>query len=104
MKRYAKPMTDIKSAVESTEMTPPPPMSEISIARLIDDGLVALHREMKNLLTMSAKGKLDSANAKDLRDHMKLLFELNSRENESLRGISDEELKEQAKVALSEET
>jgi|SRR5271166_4713405 len=78
-------------------------VSDISVARLIDDGLLAIHREMKNLLMLSAKGKLDGANARDLRDTVKLLFELKDRENDSLRGLTDEQLKEQAKAALSEE-
>jgi hypothetical protein len=71
------------------------PISDISIARLIDDSLLALYREIKNLLILSAKGKLSPVDARDLRDHMKLLFELKDREGESLKGMSDEQLKEQ---------
>lgn len=70
-----------------------PPVSDISVQRLIDDSLLALYREVKNLLTLSAKGKLDPSCARDLRDHLKLLFELKDRENESLRHITDDELK-----------
>lgn len=70
-----------------------PPVSEISIQRLIDDSLVILYREIKNLMILSVKGKLPAAEARDLRDHLKLLFELKEREGESLKGISDEELK-----------
>jgi len=78
-------------------------VSDISVTRLIDDGLLAIHREMKNLLMLSAKGKLDAAQARDLRDTVKLLFELQARENDSLRGLTDEQLKEQAKAALSDQ-
>ncbi len=76
--------------------------SDISIARLIDDGLEALRREVKNLLMLSAKGKLEPSDARDLRDSIKLLFELKDRESESLRGITDEDLQNQVKAALEE--
>lgn len=102
MKRYAKPVTALPQDKEPMDAAPPPPISDISVTRLIDDGLVALYREMKNLLMMSAKGKLDPANAKDLRDHMKLLFELKAQEAGSLKDITDEELKAQAKAVLDE--
>lgn len=79
-----------------------PNISDISVARLIDDGLLAIHREMKNLLMLSARGKLEAADSRDLRDTVKLLFELKDRENESLKGLTDEQLKEQVKVALDD--
>lgn len=90
-----------------TEMPKPPAVadpniSDISVARLIDDGLLAIHREMKNLLMLSARGKLEAADSRDLRDTVKLLFELKDRENESLKGLTDEQLKEQVKVALDD--
>lgn len=98
MKRYAKPNTDISSTKAPEVQTPP--LSDISVARLIDDGLITLHREMKNILYLSSKGKLDPNSARDLRDHLKLLFELKDRENESLKEITDEQLAEQAKLVL----
>jgi hypothetical protein len=98
MKRYAKPTTDTSGFFVKEEPEAPP--SDVSIARLLDDGLIALYREMKNLLVMSSKGKLSAANARDLRDHLKLLFELKDRENELLRGLTDEQLAVQAKAAL----
>lgn len=70
------------------------PISEISIARLIDDGLLILTREMANLKRLSVSGKLQAADARDLRDHLKLLFELKNREDQSLKGMTDEQLKE----------
>jgi hypothetical protein len=76
------------------------PMSDISVSRLIDDGLLILHREIANLKLLSVSGKLDPASSRDLRDTVKLLFELKDRENESLKGLTDEQLKEQAKAAL----
>lgn len=100
-KRYSEP-TDL-SGIIAREITPPP-ISDISIARLIDDSLVVLYREVKNLLALSVKGKLNPNDAKDLRDHLKLLFELKDRENESLRGMTDEQLEEKVKAALAEET
>jgi hypothetical protein len=79
-------------------------LSDISVARLIDDGLLALYREVKNLLALSARGKLDAASSRDLRDTIKLLFELKDRENESLRNLTDDELKVQAMKAINAES
>ncbi len=81
-----------------SEMTAPPPISEISIDGLLGDGLVALHREIKNLLIASAKGKLDAADARDLRDHIKLLFEIREREKSLLTNISTEDLEKLLKA------
>lgn len=75
------------------------PLSEISIDGLLGDGLLGLYREMRNLLFLSSKGKLSPADAKDLRDTVKLIFELKDREKELLEGLSTEELEE-----LKEET
>lgn len=74
------------------------PIADISIQRLIDDSLLVLYREVKNLMILSVKGKLDAADARDLRDHLKLLFELKDREADSLKGLSDEELKARIKA------
>lgn len=81
----------------------PPPISDISVARLVDDCLVALYREVKNLLALTAKGKLGPNESRDLRDHLKLLFELKDRENESLRGLTDEQLQERVNEVLAKE-
>jgi hypothetical protein len=97
MKYVAKPN---QSSLPNAPKEPDMFVSDISVTRLIDDGLLAIHREMKNLLMLSAKGKLDAAYARDLRDTVKLLFELQSREGDSLRGLTDEQLKEQAKKAM----
>lgn len=78
------------------------PITDISISRLMDDGLLILYREIQNLKIHSENGKLAPEDAKDLRDHLKLLFELKSRESELLKGLSDEELKEQAEANLNE--
>lgn len=98
--RYSEP-TDL-SGIAGREINPPV-ISEISVARLIDDGLLALYREIKNLLILSSKGKLEANDAKDLRDHLKLLFELKDRENESLKGLTDEQLKKKVTELMAEE-
>lgn len=79
-----------------------PPISDISISRLMDDGLLVLYREIKNLKILSISGKLLPEHARDLRDHLKLLFELKDRENELLKGMTDEQLEEQVKQALND--
>lgn len=101
MKRIAKPNTDI-TAFEKAKEVEVPPASDISVQRLIDDALTVLYREVKNLMKLSAKGKLDPNDARDLRDHTKLLFELKERENEKLAGITDEQLKEALKDMVRE--
>jgi hypothetical protein len=90
MKRYAKPTTEIPLTPEVKT----PLISDISIQRLIDDSLMILYREVRNLSILSAKGKLDANSARDLRDHLKLLFELKDREAESLKGMSDEQIEQ----------
>lgn len=95
--RFKEP-TDL-SGIIAREINPPS-ISEISVDRLIDDGLIALYREIKNLLTLSSKGKLDPNDAKDLRDHLKLLFELKTREDDSLHRLQDKDLKEQVKAVV----
>lgn len=100
MKHVPKPN---QSSVSATTNVAENFVSDVSVARLIDDGLLAIHREMKNLLMLSSRGKLDAASARDLRDTVKLLFELKDRENDSLRGLTDEQLKEQAKAALNDQ-
>lgn len=76
------------------------PPSDISIQRLIDDGLLILFREIYNLKMMSVKGKLSAPDARDLRDHLKLLFELKTREDDMLKGLTDEELERKVKEEL----
>ena len=101
MKRYvSKPATTVVTAKQQVAEDP---LSDISVSRLIDDGLLALYREIKNLLILSAHGKLSAPDAKDLRDSIKLLFELKEQEAESLRGLTDEQLKEEVKKALNED-
>ncbi len=98
-KRYSQP-TDL-SGIVAREINPPP-ISDLSIARLIDDCLMILYREVKNLMTLSSRGKLEANDARDLRDHLKLLFELKARESESLLGMTDEQLNAEVKKALAE--
>ncbi len=101
MKRIVHPSTPKGSEPRLPEVDMPI-LSEISVSRLIDDALLALYREIKNILALSVHGKLEPNHARDLRDHLKLLFELKDRENELLHGMSDEELETQAKAALND--
>lgn len=90
MKRFSKPMTDL-SPLKALPVEVPI-VSEISIQRLIDDCLGILYREVRNLSTLSARGKLEAPDARDLRDHLKLLFELKTREDATLSGLTDEQI------------
>jgi hypothetical protein len=104
MKKWIRPEPTKDSSGMFQSNRPPkvdtPAISDISIGSLLDDGLLALYREIKNLSSMSENGKLDPASARDLRDHLKLLFELKDREEQLLRGMSDEDLETQAKEVL----
>lgn len=90
------------------ELEPPktpevePPISDISVDKLIGKGLIILDREVRNLMGMSSTGKLDPNSARDLRDTVKLLFELKEREAKALGALSDSELEAQAKAALND--
>lgn len=92
MKRYSKPTTTIEGFLAPKAKVEDIPISDISVARLIEDGLLVLYREIKNLMSRSTNGKLDASDARDLRDHLKLLFELKDREDALLRGLTDAEL------------
>jgi hypothetical protein len=95
LKHFAKANTIIPSApVDNTVI------SDISISKLIDQGLLTLSREIKNLTVLSVAGKLSPNDARDLRDHLKLLFEMRAMENDALRNMSDDELKALASKAL----
>jgi hypothetical protein len=102
-KRYIRPeptKNDSGMFQSNRPKTDTPDISEISISSLLDDGLITLYREIKNLSALSENGKLLPQDAKDLRDHLKLLFELKDREDQLLRGLTDEELETKAKEVL----
>jgi hypothetical protein len=88
--------------LETPPQTPhkPDDVVDISVDRLIDDGLLVLHREIHQLKLLSAKGKLEASAARDLRDHVKLLFDLKKREEDSLIGVTDEEIEAKAKEII----
>ncbi len=104
MKRYVRPepTKDGNGMFQSNRPVPAeaPLVSDISINSLIEDGLVILYKEIKNLMGLSDKGKLTPPDARDLRDHLKLLFELKKQESDLLQGLTDEQLEEQAKKVL----
>lgn len=88
---------------ESVGLDKDPAVADISVQRLIDDGLLILFREIRNLMLLSTHGKLSAADARDLRDHVKLLFDMRSMEKDSLSKLSDEELKALVIKAIDED-
>lgn len=90
LKRIVKPATHIPEL--DKPKTQDPLISDISVDSLIGDGLLALHREIKNILALGVHGKLEPNDARDLRDHVKLLFEIKDRENDLLKNLTNEEL------------
>ena len=91
MKRIVHPPIPAGSEPKLPEVEMPS-LSDISIERLIEDGLLILYREIKNLLALSMRGKLEATDAKDLRDHLKLLFELKGQQQKLVKDFTDEEL------------
>lgn len=92
MKRIVKPNQNTDLSSLEPPKVPDVFITDISVDGLLGDGLQALRREVKNLLMLSAKGKLDAASARDLRDTVKLLFELKDREKDILESMSEEAL------------
>ena len=88
MKYTVKPQTQLPKV----ESQPDTPISELSIEALIQSTLLILDREVRNLKSLSARGKLDAASARDLREHAKLLFELKQREDDWLKNLTDDEI------------
>ena len=84
----------LKDFRRELETSQEPVVSEIEIDKLLDNALLILYRELRELTLESAKGKLSPAYAKDLRDHTKLLFELKGQQGDWLKGVTDEQLKE----------
>lgn len=100
MKRIIPSNPSTTSMQAPKERPADPLISDISVDGLIGDGLLALWREIKNILRLGANGKLDAATARDLRDNLKLLFELKDREKSLLGDMTDEELQSKAKAVL----
>lgn len=94
MKRYPTKPPIVMNWPDEKVVIPDPVISEISVDSLINDGLLALYREIKQLLSLSSKGKLDAPSARDLRDHVKLLFEIKDRESDMLKSLTPEQLQE----------
>ena len=94
MKRYPIKPPVLMNWPDETVKIVDPVISEISVDSLIDIGLLVLYRQIKQLSALSAKGKLDAPSARDLRDHVKLLFEIKDREADLLRTLTPEQLQQ----------
>jgi len=90
MKRF--PVKPIAPALRETPAPIDPIISDISVDRLIGDCLLALHREVKNILRLGIDNKLDKEDARDLRDTLKALFEIKDREKDFLKALTDEQV------------
>lgn len=70
------------------------PMEDISLDKLLNNCLVLLDREIKELRKESVLGKLSKDSAHSLRENAKLILDLKKKEKELLDGMSEEELRE----------
>lgn len=93
MKRYPVAPNQISKKVDSVDRSPDPLISEISVESLIGDSLLVLFRETKQLLVESSAGKLNKDSSKDLRDNLKLLFEIKDREDGFLDALTDDQIR-----------
>ncbi len=87
MKIYpAKSTEDRKEEVEGDGY-------EFDVEALLNKGAEILRREITNLMRLSAKGKLEGGDARDLVAYIKLLSELKTEQQAALKNMTDEELK-----------
>lgn len=96
MKRYATKTT--QSIPQQTPVDNPPTLpgqnsNNLSISDLLDKANTILQREIQNLLIASSGGKLDASNARDLCNYIKLLNELKEAQNDTLKNLSEDDLK-----------
>lgn len=78
---------------------PPEPESTFDVEEQLEKVQLILQREVRNLLTASASGKLLPAHSRDLCAYIKLLSELKAAQESDLSKKTDEEL---AKLKESE--
>jgi hypothetical protein len=84
MKHYPK---DSKGMFEA-----PAPDAAFDVEEQLEKAQIVLTREVRNLLTASAAGKLSPPHARDLCAYVKLLSELKAAQTADLAGKTDEEL------------
>lgn len=82
--RPSKPMT---------ELPDPNLVTDFDVVKLLDHCGEILNREIKNLLSLSSRGKLEKADAGDLVNYVRLLSEIRDRQLKDLASLTDEELK-----------
>ena len=71
---------------------PPEPEQAFDVEEQLEKVQLILQREVRNLLTASASGKLLPAHSRDLCAYVKLLSELKAAQAEDLASKTDEEL------------
>jgi hypothetical protein len=93
MKRYAaKPTTYVPQPKATVAVPLDEPTVAFDVQKLLEKGGLILQREIQNLLTESAGGKLQPTSARDLVQYVKLLAELRSEQAAVLHDMADEEL------------
>jgi hypothetical protein len=81
---------------EKVKTPEPEPLSlrtDVSIDSLLNKGLLAIERTMKNLATKSCGPGLEREDVMNLKDLMVMLSDLKEKEQDVLESMSDEELK-----------
>lgn len=93
MKRYATKTTQSIPQQSPGENPPTPQGQNLSIGELLEKANTILQREIQNLLIASSGGKLDASSSRDLCNYIKLLNELKQSQDDTLKNLSDEDLK-----------
>lgn len=93
MRRYQKPNTEIEQAGESTEADSSP----FDVEKELELCEEILRREVRNLMSESARGKLSDKSSSSLRDYIKLLAEMKDEQKEKLKNMSADELQKLVK-------
>lgn len=70
----------------------PEPLHEFDVIAELEKAQLVLQREIRNLLTASAAGKLSPPHARDLCAYVKLLSELKAEQEAELASKKDEDL------------
>lgn len=91
MRRYSKPTTIITSTQDLTDE------GSFDIAAELEKLEEVLRREVRNLMSESARGKLSEKSARDLGTYLKTLREMKAEQETILKQMPSEELKKLAK-------
>lgn len=84
------PLSESKVGPDAVNLPEEP--SSFDVDELLDKAAMILAREVRNLAIASGRGKLDTAEARDLVAYIKLLSDIKESQTEFLAKLTDEQL------------